>query len=249
NGTFQNAVNYAVGANPEALAIGDLNGDHHPDLAVANRNSANASILLGNGNGTFQSAISFMVATNPVSVVLGDFNVDGRLDLAAANQGSNCVSVLLGNCVLLTPTPTNTPAGKPTGTPTPAPLMLVGHVMWQGHGAQPNALQVQPFTITLQSGATEVDYGYQLTDANGFFTMSLGTLPPGVYGWRVKGPAFLASSGTLPLALGVNEVEMGMQRAGDINGDNSVNVVDFSLLRANFGTGGSPPLGPGNDKR
>ena len=31
----------------------------------------------------------------------------------------------------------------------------------------------------------------------------------------------------------------------DFNGDQVVNVIDFSLHKANFGTSGAPPIGPG----
>jgi hypothetical protein len=37
---------------------------------------------------------------------------------------------------------------------------------------------------------------------------------------------------------------MGLQKAADINGDNACNIQDFNLLKANFGTGGAPPIGP-----
>ena len=47
------AVNYGAGDGPSSVAIGDLNGDTHPDLAVANQYSDNVSVLLGNGDGTF----------------------------------------------------------------------------------------------------------------------------------------------------------------------------------------------------
>ena len=36
DGTFQAAVNYGAGVGPSSVAIGDLNGDDNPDLAVAN---------------------------------------------------------------------------------------------------------------------------------------------------------------------------------------------------------------------
>jgi len=34
NGTFQRAVDFPVGPEPEYLAVGDFNGDGKPDLAV-----------------------------------------------------------------------------------------------------------------------------------------------------------------------------------------------------------------------
>src|SRR5206468_3870493 len=79
-----------------SVAIGDLNGDGPPDLAVANRDSKSVSVLLGNGDGTFAAAASFAVGTSPQSVAIADLSDDGRLDLAVANAGSHNVSVLLG---------------------------------------------------------------------------------------------------------------------------------------------------------
>jgi hypothetical protein len=45
-GTFAPVVNYAVGASPYSVFSADFNGDGKMDLAAANRNSNNASILL-----------------------------------------------------------------------------------------------------------------------------------------------------------------------------------------------------------
>ncbi len=93
---FSAATNFAAGPSPLSVAIGDVNGDDRPDLAVANFVSNNTSVLLGNGDGTFQPEANFAAGTNPASVAIGDVNGDGKADLAVANQGGN-VSVLLGN--------------------------------------------------------------------------------------------------------------------------------------------------------
>src|SRR5207253_6356815 len=85
------------GTDPQSVSVGDFNGDGRPDVAVANHNSSNVSVLLGNGNGTFQAAVNYGVGTLPYSVSVGDFNGDGKPDLAVANYGSNNLSVLLGN--------------------------------------------------------------------------------------------------------------------------------------------------------
>src|SRR5439155_7680451 len=57
--------------------------------------------------------------------------------------------------------------------------------------------QQQPITLTLKSSTTEVNYPVQTTDANSQFAVSLGSLPSDNYNWRVRGPRFLANSGTV----------------------------------------------------
>ncbi len=138
-----------------------------------------------------------------------------------------------------TPTPSSTPTqtftSTPTRTPTAAPV-LVGHVTWQGRPAQPNALQQVPVTLTLKLGTTEVNYATQTTDANGFFTVSVGSLASGTYSWRVKGAKWLANSGSVALTGAPNtNAEMGLMRTGDTNNDNIVNTSDFSILKITFG--------------
>ncbi len=95
--SFQGAAVYSVGSGPYSVTAADLNGDGKPDLAVANVNSNNVSILLGNGNGTFQAAVNYGAGSGPFSVTAADLNGDGKLDLAVANYSSNNVSILLGN--------------------------------------------------------------------------------------------------------------------------------------------------------
>ncbi len=122
------------------------------------------------------------------------------------------------------------------------PASLVSHVNWQGHLAQPNALQQLPITLTLKSGSTEMDYPSVNTDANGYFTVSVGSLPNGTYNWRVKGPKFLADAGNVTLSGSmITSAEMGLMRVGDANDDNVVNITDFNLMRNSFGKGVGEP--------
>jgi hypothetical protein len=82
--------------------VGDINGDHNPDLVVSNYDGK-IGILLGNGDGTFKPAISVNSSLPGVdSVVLADLNGDNKLDLVASS-GADCfpaclqlVSVMFG---------------------------------------------------------------------------------------------------------------------------------------------------------
>ena len=65
--------------------------------AVANADSSNMSVLLGNGNGTVQPAANFAVGFDARAPAVGDFNGDGTPDLAVANGRSHNVQVLLNN--------------------------------------------------------------------------------------------------------------------------------------------------------
>ena len=98
--SFAAQATFAVGSNPISVAIGDLNGDGKPDLAVANRYSGTVSVLLN----TALTGIALPrspprapspSASIPWSVAIGDLNGDGKPDLAVANYGSGIVSVLL----------------------------------------------------------------------------------------------------------------------------------------------------------
>src|SRR5262249_55569419 len=83
-GTFANFSGSPFGdggSNPIAVTVGDFNSDGKLDLALANYGSANASVMLGNGDGTFQAPSISAVGTNPYAVAVGDFNGDGKLDV------------------------------------------------------------------------------------------------------------------------------------------------------------------------
>ncbi|MCA2668070.1 MAG: VCBS repeat-containing protein [Pseudanabaena sp. M114S2SP2A07QC] len=93
---FSTPTNFSVGNFPISVTVGDFNGDGKSDLAVANLNGNNVSVLLGTGAGSFGPATNFSVGSSPISVTVGDFNGDGKSDLAVANRYGNNVSVLLG---------------------------------------------------------------------------------------------------------------------------------------------------------
>lgn len=73
----------------------DLDGDGHPDIAVANNVSDNVSVLLGNGDGTFGETANYGSDIEPRCVIVCDLDGDTAGDLAIANARGRVVSVLL----------------------------------------------------------------------------------------------------------------------------------------------------------
>src|SRR5437867_1894957 len=73
---FSLAVDYATGPATFGVAVGDLNRDGRPDLAVAT--SSGVSILLANGPGTFAPAVTYAAGAGPTAVAIHDFNGDGK---------------------------------------------------------------------------------------------------------------------------------------------------------------------------
>jgi hypothetical protein len=100
--TVYKNLDFGVGIDPQAVAVGDFNGDGLLDVAVANfglqvgGNDGRLSVLLRRSDGGFNQTV-LTLGINPNAVAVADFNRDGVPDLVVSNFGSNTVSVLLGN--------------------------------------------------------------------------------------------------------------------------------------------------------
>ena len=103
DGTFSVGATYSVGTDATAIAVGDLNGDGIPDIAVATPGIVTGTpssvvILLGNGDGTFQTPITTTLGPQNISsIAIADFNLDGKADVVISNVGAADVLLLLGN--------------------------------------------------------------------------------------------------------------------------------------------------------
>jgi len=94
-GTFGKPTTYKVPGLPGSIAVGDLNGDHHPDIAIAN--GGFVSILLNTGDGHFYKPVHYSAGGGETpNVVIADLNRDSAPDLVIAN-GSAGMVVLLNN--------------------------------------------------------------------------------------------------------------------------------------------------------
>jgi VCBS repeat protein/dockerin type I repeat protein len=71
----------AVGSQPIALAMVDLDGDGNQDLVGLNHESNDLSILLATGQGAFRRS-RLPTGTSPTAIDVGDLDGDGRPDIA-----------------------------------------------------------------------------------------------------------------------------------------------------------------------
>lgn len=99
-GSFSPRVDLMASYSPNGVALGDLDGDGKPDLAVTNYMSNTVSIFRNNSEpgaistGSFDARVDFPVGSYPYRVAIGDIDGDGKPDLAVTNWGSNTVSIL-----------------------------------------------------------------------------------------------------------------------------------------------------------
>jgi hypothetical protein len=109
----------AAGESPNDIAIADLNGDGKLDLALANHEHKQITVLLGDGRGGFapQSRVAVQSKPHAHGVAAGDFDGDRKLDLAVESWETNQVEIL---------------SGKGDGTfAAPGRLLSVGRMPYQ----------------------------------------------------------------------------------------------------------------------
>ena len=97
DGTFGNAVDYAMGA-AYFLTSADLDNDGDLDLVVGN--GAQLVVMRNNGSGVFTSLRGFPTGDDVRTIVPADINGDGNLDVvvACASSGSVFVHFGQGDC-------------------------------------------------------------------------------------------------------------------------------------------------------
>jgi hypothetical protein len=89
--TFTEALNHGVGKTTESsIAVGDLNGDGFPDIALTGQDQANAVFYNNGGDGTFtrvaDAGFSVDYGGTQGGIAVVDYNNNGVLDISAVGN-------------------------------------------------------------------------------------------------------------------------------------------------------------------
>lgn len=112
--SFATHSEWACGAGPESITLGDIDQNGTTDVIVANSKSntvsvfANAIVYI---TPVFKPKVDLVTDANPTSVTLADLDGDGRPDIVSANSAGNTLSVFR-NTMPFGGAPTTLFAGK-----------------------------------------------------------------------------------------------------------------------------------------
>jgi hypothetical protein len=108
-GKFQESKGspFPAGDAPFGVAIGDVNGDNNPDLAIVNSPTITAeskgkdglTILLGDGSGTYLplKGSPFKTGKSPSRVAISDLDGNGIKDIVTTNYNDRSISIFYMN--------------------------------------------------------------------------------------------------------------------------------------------------------
>ncbi len=90
-------VDLIGGDRPKSIAAGDLDGDGHIDIAVANFDSDNVTVFFSDGNANLTPVPAYAVGNRPNGIAIGDINGDSQPDLVVTLDNADAAIAVLLN--------------------------------------------------------------------------------------------------------------------------------------------------------
>ncbi len=94
---FQTRSEYQCGSDPKAVCAADFDGDGFVDLAVANFESYNITVLMNAGDGSFGPPDSIRVGQSHYHIAAADLDGNSYADIICTNNDSGSISILLND--------------------------------------------------------------------------------------------------------------------------------------------------------
>lgn len=153
---------YATGNGPEQVAIGDLDGDGKPDLAVSNSGDGTVSVYRntcvgGINNITFDPQVAYAAGvasgTEPYELAIVDMDGDRRPDIVVANGGSSTNVAVLRNLMAIEASPVIT-VFSPTAGYAGATVGIAGTNFTGALGVSIGGVPANAFTVNSADSIT-----------------------------------------------------------------------------------------------
>jgi len=184
---------------PVGIAAGDLNGDHHPDLAVTLAATGSVAVFINDGTGKFLKPVTYNAGGGEVvDVKIADLRNDGRQDLLATNLSKDELAILLN---------------KGDGTFEPAKFYVTGF-SW---GSGTEALAVADFKM---NGHLDVAAVNQTDDSALLYGNGDGTFQP-----AVEIHDKIGTDGGFSITAGIFDKSRGPSLAIPIESDGKVAIM------------------------